>query len=251
MSSTRRLGDEHHLEPALQGLVLLEVLLVLVQRRRADGAELAAREGRLQDVGRVHGPLAAAGAHERVDLVDEQDHLAVGVGHVLDDGLEPVLELAAVLRAGDERAHVERQHALAGEPLGHVALDDPDRQPLGDGRLTDAGLADEHGVVLGPAAQDLEHAPDLVVAPDHRVDPALARRLVEVAGVAVERVVLGLGVGVLDALTAADLAEHLQEPVLGHALALERVRDGARRPRPSPSAGAPTRRSRRPAPRPP
>ena len=34
------------------------------------------------------------------------------------------------------------------EPLGHVALDDAPGQALDDGGLADAGLADEHRVVL-------------------------------------------------------------------------------------------------------
>ena len=43
VSSTRRLVDHHRLEPALERLVLLDVLAVLVERRRADAAQLAAR----------------------------------------------------------------------------------------------------------------------------------------------------------------------------------------------------------------
>ena len=43
----RRLVHHHLLETALQGLVLLEVLLVLVQGGGADGAQFPARERRL------------------------------------------------------------------------------------------------------------------------------------------------------------------------------------------------------------
>jgi hypothetical protein len=35
-------------------------------------------------------------------------------------------------------------------------------RPFDDGGLADAGLAEEHGVVLGAAAEDLDHALDLV-----------------------------------------------------------------------------------------
>ena len=44
----RRLAHEHRLEPPLQRRVLLDVLLVLVERRRADAVQLAACQGRLQ-----------------------------------------------------------------------------------------------------------------------------------------------------------------------------------------------------------
>ena len=56
---------------------------------------------------------------------------------------------------------------------GHVAVDDPLGEALDDRGLADAGLADQDGVVLGAAGEDLDDAADLVVAPDHRVELAV------------------------------------------------------------------------------
>ncbi len=78
---------------------------------------------------------------------------ALGLGDLLQDGLQPVLELAAVLGAGDQRADVERDHAPVAQRLGHVAGDDPLGEALDDRGLADAGLADQHGVVLRAAAR--------------------------------------------------------------------------------------------------
>ena len=126
----RRLADVHLLEAALERGVLLDVLAVLVERRRADEPQLAAREHRLDHVAGVDRTFGAARADERVQLVDERDDLALGVGDLLQHGLEPLLELAAVLRAGDHRADVERDDALVAQTLGHVALDDAARRGL-------------------------------------------------------------------------------------------------------------------------
>ena len=93
------LADEDRLEAALERRVLLDVLAVLVERRGADGAQLAAGEHRLEQVRGVDRALGGAGADDRVQLVDEEDDLAPRVLDLLEDGLEPVLELAAVLRA--------------------------------------------------------------------------------------------------------------------------------------------------------
>ena len=76
VSSTRRLAHHHRLEAPLERRVLLDVLAVLVERGRADAAQLAARERRLEHVGRVHRALGRAGADQRVQLVDEQDDAA-------------------------------------------------------------------------------------------------------------------------------------------------------------------------------
>ena len=120
--------------------------------------------------------------------------LPFGVGDLLEHGLEALLELAAVLRAGDERAHVERDDPLVLEAFGHVAADDAAGQAFDDGGLADAGLADEHRVVLRAARQHLDDAADLLVAADDRIELALARQLGQVAAVALERLVLAFGV---------------------------------------------------------
>ena len=87
--------------------------------------------------------------------------------------LQAVLELAAVLRAGDQRADVERDHAAVAQRLGHVAGDDPLGEALDDRRLAHAGLADQDRVVLRAPGEHLDHAADLVVAADDRVELAL------------------------------------------------------------------------------
>ena len=65
--------DLDDLEPPGQGRVLLEVLLVLGPGGGGDGAQLAAGQGRLEQVGGVALAGLAAGADHRVRLVDEQD----------------------------------------------------------------------------------------------------------------------------------------------------------------------------------
>ena len=165
-----RLFHQDRLEAPLQRRVAFDVLAILVQRRRADALQLAARQRRLQDVGRVHAAAGRAGADQHVHLVDEQD--GVGVGDFFDDLLEALFELAAIHRARHQRADVEQQHALVDQRLGHVAVDDALRQPLDDGRLADARLADQRRVVLGAAAENLDHALDLLLAADHRIELA-------------------------------------------------------------------------------
>ena len=65
----------------------------------------------------------------------------------------------------------------------------PQRQSLGDGGLAHARLADEQRVVLAPAAQHLDAALDLGVAPDQRVDLSIGRLLHQVGGELFERLV--------------------------------------------------------------
>ena len=156
-----RLGHLDRLEAPLERRVLLEVLAVFVERRRADGLQLAARQHRLEDAGGVDRALGGTRADERVQLVDEQNDVAARLD-LLEDLLETLLEVTAVAGAGDQCAEVERVELLAGDRLGHLALDDLLSESLDDRGLADAGLADEHRVVLGAARQHLHDALDLV-----------------------------------------------------------------------------------------
>ena len=222
-----RLADHHRLEAALERGVLLDVLAVLVERGRADSAQLAAGEHRLQQVGGVDGALGGARADDRVQLVDEEDDLALGLGDLLQDGLQAILELAAVLRAGDQGADVERHQAAVLERAGDVAGDDALREPLGDGGLADAGLADQDRVVLRAAAEHLDDAADLLVAADDRVELALLGALGEVDRVALERLEALLGVLVADAVRADGLDDGGAEGLRGGAALAQDARDRA------------------------
>ncbi len=111
---------------------------------------------------------------------------------LVDDLLQPLLEIAAVTGAGEQRAHVERIDDRGLQDLGHVALDDLAREALGDRGLPDAGVADVQRVVLAAAAQDLDRAVDLRHPADQRIDLALLGLFVEVDGELLERA-LALG----------------------------------------------------------
>ena len=80
-----RLVDKHTLETAFQSLVFLKILLILGQRGSTNGPQLATCQGWLQDIGRIHGALAAAGTHQGVNLIDKEDNVAVALLHLLDN----------------------------------------------------------------------------------------------------------------------------------------------------------------------
>ena len=177
--------DLDRLEAALEGGVLLQVLAVLVERGGADGLQLAPGQHGLEDGGGVDGALGRARTHQGVELVDEQDDVAPGAD-LLEDLLQPLLEVAPVPGAGHQGAQVEGVELLALEGVGHVVGHDALRQALDDGGLAHAGLADEDGVVLGAAGQHLHDPLDLALAADDRVELLLPGQLGEVAAELVE-----------------------------------------------------------------
>src|SRR6266851_5446912 len=134
---------------------------------------ISPRASRLEDAGGVDCAFGGARADQGMELVDEEHNLAAGA-NLIEDLLQPLLELAPVLCTGYQWAHVERKHALVHERLGDVTKRDQLSQALGDRSLADTCLADQGWVVLGPAAENLDHALDLGLAADHRVERVLA-----------------------------------------------------------------------------
>ena len=102
-----RLADHDRLEATLEGRILLDVLAVLVERRRTDAAQLAAGQHRLQEIAGIHCAFRRAGADDRVELIDEEQNLAVRLRDLIEDALEAFLELTTVFRTGNQGAHVE------------------------------------------------------------------------------------------------------------------------------------------------
>ena len=212
-----RLADHHGLETTRERRVLLDVLAVLVERGRADRMQVATGERRLEDVAGVHRALGGTRAHDGVELIDEQDDLAFGLLHFFEHGLQAVLELAAVLGAGDQRAHVELNEVAVAQGARHVAGHDTLGDTLDDGRLADARLADEHGVVLGATGQDLDGSTDLVGTADDRVELAGTGKVADIAAVLLQRLKLSLVLGRRHAVIATQLLVDLLDAFLGDA----------------------------------
>src|SRR5688572_18050346 len=183
----RGLDDVDLLEAARERVVLLEDAAVFLVSRRADAAQLAVGERGLDQVRRVHhAARCSARADYGVDLVDEQDR-TLKLLDLRQHGLEALLEVTAVLGAGDQRAEIECVDGAAREHARHLALDDQPREALDERGLAHARLADIERIVLAAPAQDLDRPFDLELTSDQRVDATFLRKLVEVRGVLLER----------------------------------------------------------------
>ena len=176
--------------------------------------QLTAGEHGLEEVAGVHRAVGLARADDGVQLVDEEDDASLTLLDLLEDGLQTLLELAAVLRARDQGTEVEREDPALFQAVRHVPMDDTLCQSLGDGGLADARLTDQDGVVLGLAREDADDVADLGVASDHGVELVLLGHVREVGAVFLEDVIRLLGVLAGDAGAAAYLRQSPQERVL-------------------------------------
>jgi hypothetical protein len=114
-------------------------------------------------------PLGGPGAHQRVELVDERITCPRSATSLSTDFSRPRTGLDTARRP--ERAQIEREDATDFN-LRHVSAHDALREPFRDGRLPTPARRS------GPdcswcAGRGPDHAADLVVAPDDRIERAL------------------------------------------------------------------------------
>ena len=155
-----------------------------------------------------------------MQLIDKQDDLPVGLLDLLKHGLQTLLKLAAVLCAGYQRAHVEREYCFVFKSLGHIAADDTLGKSLCDSGLADARLADEHGVILRLTRKDADDISYLGIAADNGVELIAARTLDKVGAVFFKRVIGVFGIIAREG-AFFDLRQLLGEFCLGYAVAVK------------------------------
>src|ERR1700694_41373 len=127
-------------------------------------------------------------------FIDEYDGV-LRLHQLLHDGFQALFKLATVLGSGHDERQVESQNALICQERRNFAMKDALRQSFDDGSLTyarltpsddgslpSARLTDQYWVVLGAAAEDLNHALQLAFTSHQRIELGVHRGLGQVAG---------------------------------------------------------------------
>ena len=217
-----RLVDEDRLEAPLEGGVLLDVLAVLVERRRADRVELAAREHRLEQVGGVHRAFGRARRPTTVwsssmNRITWPSASLISLRTALSRSSNSPRNLAPAMSA----PRSSETTRLSLRPSGTSPRTIRWARPSAMAVLPTPGSPMRTGLFFVRRRQHLDDAADLVVAADDRVELAGSRLGGEVAAVLLERGVGALGVRGGDALAAADALERLEDGLAPGCVALE------------------------------
>ena len=200
--------------------------------------QLAARQSGLQKVGRVHRAIGFASANQRVHFINEQDDLAFGRLYFIEHAFQTLFKFAAIFGASNQRPHVERHQGAVFQRVGHIAIGNAQRQTFGNCRFANAGFANQHWVILGPAGENLDVAANFLIATNNGVQLAVMGSLGQIAGELLQRVISVLGRGRIGGLALAQFVNRsIQrlslEARFGQRLAsLSRARQGERQQQP-------------------
>ena len=172
----RRLVYRDRLEAALQSGILFDILAVFVQRGCADDLHFAARQRGLEDVRRIDASLRFSRADDVVHLVDDKNRIS-NLAHLAEKPENAGFELPAELRSRNKSGHVDQINFLSAQFVRDISRRNADGKRLGNRGLSDTRLADQAGIVLLPAAENLNHARQFPVTPDDVVELSFPRKV--------------------------------------------------------------------------
>jgi hypothetical protein len=170
------------------------MLLIFAERGGADSAELAASKRRLQHVRGIHRAFGSAGADDGVDLVDEEDDLALGLLYLLNNIFQRSSNSPRYLVPAIRSPRSRETSSLSRKRLGHIAEAMRIARPSAIAVLPTPASPMSIGLFL-VRRERIWMMRDLFVAADDWVELVLLRELGERAGVLGERFKLLLLLG--------------------------------------------------------
>ena len=132
-------------------------------------------------------------------LIDKQDGIFF-CGQLFDDLFDAFFKFAAVFGACDHAGQVKRDQPLIPQRLGYIAGNDFLRQTLDNSGFAHTRITDQCRIVFGAAGQNLDHALDLLIPSDDRIELAFFGGSGQIAAKLAERIIgcaAGSGAAVL------------------------------------------------------
>src|SRR5690242_3071054 len=186
-----KLANDDLLKAPLQRRITENPLFVLFVRRRADDAEIAPHQRRLEHVRGIHCRTECRALPDEImQLVDEQNDVARG-GRLFDERADTLFILAAISRSREQADVIEGKQPNVAQDERHPGLRDALRESLRDRRLAHTRWADESRIVLTVTKQDVDDSIDFGVAATHGLEPPGAGVSRQITREAFECVALG------------------------------------------------------------
>ena len=159
----------HGLEAAFERAIFFYGLSVFGGGCCPNALNFAARKRRFQNIRRVERAFRGARADKCVQLVNEYDRV-LAFHQFFHDGLQSFFKLSAILCSCDDQRKVERKNSFVCKKRRNIAVGDALRESFHNGSFAYARFADEYGIVLRAAAQNLNDALDFSFASNQRIE---------------------------------------------------------------------------------
>src|SRR5205823_4460496 len=150
----------------------LEIFLVLRPCGRGDGAQLAARQRRFEQIRGVTLTRLPTGTDHGMGFVNKEDDRSRGSLDFMDQAFQAVFKLALYSGACLKKRQIQSPDGDILQNRWNVALTDAKCKSLDNRGLADTGFSNQYGIVLPPARQYIDNLTDFEVAPQNGIDLA-------------------------------------------------------------------------------
>src|SRR5258708_9511905 len=144
-----------------------------------------------------------------MQFVDEQNNVAFAALNFFDGGLQAFFKLPTEAATCDHAAQVQIDNFLTQQDFRDVVIGNFLGQPFDNSCLAHARFSDQHRVILGSAAENLNDTQYLIVAPDNWIELAFLCHAGQVAAIFFQRAVTAFGLRIGDSLSTAKLLDDL------------------------------------------
>ncbi|MPM08750.1 hypothetical protein SDC9_55064 [bioreactor metagenome] len=213
----RRLINHDNLKTPFKSFVFFEIFLVFLECGCTYGTQLAPRQCRFQNIGRIHGALICPCSNQSMNFVNKEDYLTVAVNHFLDHAFQPLFKFTLKFCASNKRAHIKRVNYFVFKIFRNITFDDPVCKTFSYGCFTDTRFTDKDRVVFCTAGKDLQQTSDFFITTDDRIKFPFQSKIVQIARIPVQGIVLAFGPGTRHFAAFSQIGDSSFQIFFGHA----------------------------------
>ena len=115
-----------------------------------------------------------------MQLIDEKNHI-LRATNLIHHGLDSLFELATIFCPGYHEREIERDDPFIAQQFRHLPSGDFLSQPFDDGGLSNSCFTEQHWVVFGASAKNLNYAFDFAFTANQGIERTFRSCLREVA----------------------------------------------------------------------
>ncbi len=184
--------NQNFLKASLQCTVFFNMLAVLVKRCCANALNFTACQSRFQHICCIQRACCAACSNNSVNFINEKYDI-IYLGKFIQNRLHAFFKLTAVFGSCHNRSDVETHHPFVEQNAGNFLLHNAQGKSFRNGRFPNSRLANQNGIVLFPAAQNLCKTLNFNVASYNRVEAVLFSQTGNICSEIIQNGSIGFG----------------------------------------------------------
>ena len=182
------LSHRYRLKAPLQGRILLNIFAVFGKGGGADYLNLPPGQGRFQDIRSIHGTFCVTRPNQIMDFINYKNNISAFLDFP-DQALHTAFELPTELCTGNQCCQIQQKYFFLPKLVGNLSGCDSLSQSFRNSSLAHTRFANQAGVILLSAVQDLDHTFRFHIPADHLIQLTLPGTAGQVHAITVQELV--------------------------------------------------------------